>query len=189
MKARNQITHNWVSVTLTPDQINLEFSSSPGEGPAPKLLDEHLTAILDRPDICALPRVMFVPVLLLFHWRQINKWKEHMLKKAMLSGKVDCCSWPTDTRDLILNRYYFNLETLRTLDGHLQENHKSVILGTLLYGKFRNINKLALLKSLGITLVRVHYFMCNKLHCKGHLTTHCNSSRNKNIGIKKYNEK
>lgn len=39
----------------------------PGEGPAAQLLDEHLAAILNCFDVCALPRVVFTPVLLLFY--------------------------------------------------------------------------------------------------------------------------
>ena len=40
----------------------------PGKRPTAELLDENLTAVLNSFDICALPRVMFAPVLFLFHW-------------------------------------------------------------------------------------------------------------------------
>lgn len=43
--------------------------SLPWKRPTAKLLYENLTAVLNSFDICALPRVMFAPVLLLFHWR------------------------------------------------------------------------------------------------------------------------
>lgn len=39
----------------------------PGEGPAAQLLYEHLTAVQDGFDVGALPRVVFAPVLFLFH--------------------------------------------------------------------------------------------------------------------------
>lgn len=41
----------------------------PWKRPAAKLLYENLTAVLNSFDVCALPRVMFAPVLFLFHWR------------------------------------------------------------------------------------------------------------------------
>lgn len=44
-----------------------EVLSLPGEGSTSELLDEDLTAVLNSFDVRALPRVMFTPVLLLFH--------------------------------------------------------------------------------------------------------------------------
>lgn len=45
----------------------------PRKRSAAELLDEHLTAVLDSFDVCALARVMFAPVLFLFHWRANTK--------------------------------------------------------------------------------------------------------------------
>lgn len=41
--------------------------SLPGKRPAAELLNENLTAILNSFDVCALSRVVFTPVLLLFY--------------------------------------------------------------------------------------------------------------------------
>lgn len=46
--------------------------SLPGKRPTAELLYENLTSILNSFDICALPRVMFAPVLLLFYCQKEN---------------------------------------------------------------------------------------------------------------------
>lgn len=46
--------------------------SLPGKRPTAELLYENLTSILNSFDICALPRVMFAPVLLLFYCQTDN---------------------------------------------------------------------------------------------------------------------
>lgn len=43
------------------------FCVLPRKRSAAELLDEDLTAVLNSFDICALARVMFAPVLFLFH--------------------------------------------------------------------------------------------------------------------------
>lgn len=57
------------------ETINGTERCSPGERPAAQLLDENLAAVLNRPDVCALPRVVFAPVLFLFHWKVKRKKK------------------------------------------------------------------------------------------------------------------
>lgn len=72
--------------------------SLPWKRPTAELLYENLTAILNSFDICALPRVMFAPVLFLFHWKKKeknNNKNQHFCKKIheTLSGNNWLYRW------------------------------------------------------------------------------------------------
>lgn len=60
----------------------------PWKRPTAKLLYEDLTAVLNSFDICALPRVMFAPVLLLFHWRTENTLTISTTLQKMMSEMI-----------------------------------------------------------------------------------------------------
>lgn len=65
----------WTPSGLFSETINGTERCSPGERSTAQLLDENLAAVLNRPDVCALPRVVFAPVLFLFHWKVRSKKK------------------------------------------------------------------------------------------------------------------
>lgn len=56
---------HWTGMIFT--KVHKYMCALPGECPAAQLFYEHLTAVLNRSDVSALPRVMLIPALFLFH--------------------------------------------------------------------------------------------------------------------------